>query len=334
MTTRYVEVNNLNKKFATRAVLQQLNLQIAAGEIVAILGENGAGKTTLLNILLGLVPADSGEVLLFGQPVSAFGQSMALRGQIGVMLQQASLPGNLTVQEHLQLFSCYYPDPHPLPELVKRCGLAEILKQPFASLSGGQKQAVLFALAIIGKPALLFLDEPTVGLDVAARQAFWQQIRQAKADGISVILTTHYLEEADQLASRILVLKQGRFIADGSPAALKALSQTKQIHCSTHIASALISSWPEVQQVLKVSAAMSSPGTGTDVETNTDPTPQPNNTIPCAELRQQLQIHSRQPEQTLRRLLALDEQLTDLTVSSVSLEQAFLQLTQLQEHSA
>lgn len=326
MTTPYIAITNLNKKFKQHQVLNQLNLTINAGEIVAILGENGAGKTTLLNIMLGLLPADSGEVQLFGYPVSALQQSMALRANIGVMLQQASLPGNLTVMEHLQLFSCYYPNPTPLPELIQSCGLSEITGQRFSSLSGGQKQAVLFALAIVGKPALLFLDEPTVGLDVGARQAFWQHIRQAKAAGISVVLTTHYLEEADQLASRILVLKQGRFVADGSPAQLKAFSQTRQICCSTRLSATLIRSWPEVQKVLSMPSA--------DHPTN------PTNPTNPSELQHnpmavpQLQIHSSQPEQTLRRLLALDEQLADLTVSGVSLEQAFLQLTQPQEHSA
>ena len=332
MNTPYISIRNLNKKFSARPVLQQLNLQIAAGEIVAILGENGAGKTTLLNILLGLLPADSGEVLLFGQPVSALRQSMALRGAIGVMLQQASLPGNLTVQEHLQLFSCYYPEPYALPALIERCGLTNILKQPFAALSGGQKQAVLFALALIGKPALLFLDEPTVGLDVAARQAFWQHIRQAKADGISVILTTHYLEEADQLASRILVLKNGQFIADGSPAALKAYSQTKHIQCCTRVGVPLIRSWPEVQQVVLLSTASTCEDSAEDPSTAVPLTQDGHFTPSC--VAQSLQIHSSLPEQTLRRLLALDEQLSELSVSSASLEQAFLQLTQLQERRA
>jgi len=318
MTTPYINIRNLTKKFAQHPVLNQLDLTINAGEIVAILGENGAGKTTLLNLMLGLMPADSGEIQLFGQPASALQQSMALRANIGVMLQQASLPGNLTVLEHLELFSCYYPNPRPLPELIQSCGLSDIVQQRFASLSGGQKQAVLFALAIIGKPVLLFLDEPTVGLDVAARQAFWQQIRQAKADGISVVLTTHYLEEADQLASRILVLKNGHFIADGSPAQLKAFGLTRQICCCTRLSQTLISSWPEVQRVAQLEGQ---PAAQLDTPKN-------------AASGQQLQIHSRQPEQTLRRLLALDEQLADLTVSGVSLEQAFLQLTQAQEHSA
>lgn len=327
MNMPYIEITDLNKKFAQHQVLKQLNLTINAGEIVAILGENGAGKTTLLNILLGLQPADSGEVRLFGQPASALQQSMALRANIGVMLQQASLPGNLTVLEHLQLFSCYYPNPTPLPELIERCGLSDITAQRFSSLSGGQKQAVLFALAIVGKPALLFLDEPTVGLDVSARQAFWQHIRQAKAAGISVVLTTHYLEEADQLATRILVLKNGHFVADGSPAQLKAFSTTRQLSCSTRLSPTLISSWSEVQKVLSLPIP---PQHGQQTEVSVNPPDLPPNTLAV----QQLQIHSSQPEQTLRRLLALDEQLSDLTVSSVSLEQAFLHLTASKEHSA
>lgn len=333
MNMPYIDITDLNKKFAQHQVLKQLNLTINAGEIVAILGENGAGKTTLLNIMLGLLSADSGEVRLFGHPASALQQSMALRANIGVMLQQASLPGNLTVLEHLQLFSCYYPNPTPLPELIKSCGLSDITTQKFSALSGGQKQAVLFALAIVGKPTLLFLDEPTVGLDVAARQAFWHHIRQAKAAGISVVLTTHYLEEADQLATRILVLKHGNFIADGSPAQLKAFQQTRQLCCSTRISATLISSWPEVQKVLSFAL---------DTQNATRHTTQPLTAIPANPMdlprntttMQQLQIHSSQPEQTLRRLLALDEQLSDLTVSSVSLEQAFLHLTTSKEHSA
>lgn len=329
MTTPYISIQNLEKSFNQHPVLQQIDLQINAGEIVAILGENGAGKTTLLKILLGLLPADNGEVRLFGHPVSALQHSMALRANIGVMLQQASLPGNLTVMEHLQLFSCYYPNPRPLPELIQSCGLSDYVQQQFSSLSGGQKQAVLFALAILGRPALLFLDEPTVGLDVAARQALWQQIRQAKADGISVILTTHYLDEADQLASRILVLKQGRFIADGSPTALKAFSNIRQIHCRTRIPSALILSWPEVQQVEQERPApLAQPFSDATAPTAIQPE------TSLAQKQTSLQIHSSQPEQTLRRLLALDDTLSDLTVQSVSLEQAFLQLTQSQERSA
>lgn len=316
-----VDISQLSKSYAKTPVLQQLDLQIYPGEVLAILGENGAGKTTLLKIILGLTPADQGEVLLFGQAVTALAHNLPLRGRIGVMMQQSSLPASLTVLEHLQLFSSYYPNPVPLPELIADCGLGALLSQKFGQLSGGQQQAVLFALAMIGRPELLFLDEPTTGLDVAARQAFWQQIRHAANKGLCVVLTTHYLEEADQLASRILVLQQGRFIADTTPAGLKMAHRGKQIVCRTQLTAELIASWPEVCQCEVIAPAMA------ELEV---PPPQ----LPTAALVRQICLHSTSAEQTLRRLLAADAEVADLTVSSVSLEQAFLTLTQTKEHAA
>ena len=301
----YIEVSQLSKTYGNHLVLDQLDFRLESGEIVAILGANGAGKTTFLQALLGMLRPDQGQIQLFGQPVSALKQQMSLRGKIGVMLQQASLPGNLTGREHLQLFSAYYPAPMPTADLITNFGLASSIDQRFSTLSGGQQQSLLFALAMVGNPQLLFLDEPTVGLDVTARQAFWQHIRAAAAAGISVILTTHYLEEADQLASRILVLKDGHFIADASPTALKAQSLLRRIDCHTSLDSALVASWPYVRQVEVIGANPSADGEG----------------------RQRLLIDSEQPEQTLRQLLALDLALSQLSVQPLSLEHAFLQLT-------
>ena len=301
----YIEVSQLSKTYGNHLVLDQLDFRLESGEIVAILGANGAGKTTFLQTLLGMLRPDQGQIQLFGQPVSALKQQMSLRGKIGVMLQQASLPGNLTGREHLQLFSAYYPAPMPTADLIANFGLASFIDQRFSTLSGGQQQSLLFALAMVGKPQLLFLDEPTVGLDVTARQAFWQHIRAAAAAGISVILTTHYLEEADQLASRILVLKDGHFIADASPTALKAQSLLRRIDCHTSLDSALVASWPYVRQVEVIGANPSADGEGS----------------------QRLLIDSEQPEQTLRQLLALDLALSQLSVQPLSLEHAFLQLT-------
>ena len=301
----YIEVSQLSKTYGNHLVLDQLDFRLESGEIVAILGANGAGKTTFLQTLLGMLRPDQGQIQLFGQPVSALKQQMSLRGKIGVMLQQASLPGNLTGREHLQLFSAYYPAPMPTADLIANFGLASFIDQRFSTLSGGQQQSLLFALAMVGKPQLLFLDEPTVGLDVTARQAFWQHIRAAAAAGISVILTTHYLEEADQLASRILVLKDGHFIADASPTALKAQSLLRRIDCHTSLDSALVASWPHVRQVEVIGANPSADGEGS----------------------QRLLIDSEQPEQTLRQLLALDLALSQLSVQPLSLEHAFLQLT-------
>lgn len=301
----YIEVSQLSKTYGNHLVLDQLDFRLESGEIVAILGANGAGKTTFLQTLLGMLRPDQGQIQLFGQPVGALKQQMSLRGKIGVMLQQASLPGNLTGREHLQLFSAYYPAPMPTADLIANFGLASFIDQRFSTLSGGQQQSLLFALAMVGKPQLLFLDEPTVGLDVTARQAFWQHIRAAAAAGISVILTTHYLEEADQLASRILVLKDGHFIADASPSALKAQSLLRRIDCHTSLDSALVASWPYVRQVEVIGANPSADGEGS----------------------QRLLIDSEQPEQTLRQLLALDLALSQLSVQPLSLEHAFLQLT-------
>lgn len=301
----YIEVSQLSKTYGNHLVLDQLDFRLESGEIVAILGANGAGKTTFLQTLLGMLRPDQGQIQLFGQPVSALKQQMSLRGKIGVMLQQASLPGNLTGREHLQLFSAYYPAPMPTADLIANFGLASFIDQRFSTLSGGQQQSLLFALAMVGKPQLLFLDEPTVGLDVTARQAFWQHIRAAAAAGISVILTTHYLEEADQLASRILVLKDGHFIADASPTELKAQTLLRRIDCHTSLDSALVASWPYVRQVEAIGANPSADGEGS----------------------QRLLIDSEQPEQTLRQLLALDLALSQLSVQPLSLEHAFLQLT-------
>jgi ABC-2 type transport system ATP-binding protein len=298
----FIEVSQITKSYGSHQVLDQLDFRLMPGEIVAILGANGAGKTTFLQTMLGMVRPDQGQIQLFGQPVSALKQQMALRGKIGVMLQQASLPANLTGREHLQLFSAYYPAPMALTDIIEQFGLASFIDQRFSTLSGGQQQSLLFALAMIGKPQLLFLDEPTVGLDVSARQAFWQHIRAAAAAGISVILTTHYLEEADQLASRIVVLKDGRFIADASPTALKAQNLLRRIDCHTALPSELVASWPHVHHVQAMQIA--------------------NETA-----RQRLLIDSEQPEHTLRQLLALDQSLSQLAVQPLSLEQTFLQLT-------
>lgn len=286
---------------AEAAVLEQLNANFYAGEVVAILGANGAGKTTLIQLMLGLLPLQQGELRVLDAPVHQLSQDSRRRAMLGVMMQNAVLPANLTVAEHLQLASHYHSEPADWQELAELCLLGDILDRRYSALSGGQKQSLQLAMALLGNPQILFLDEPTAGLDVQARQLLWQQIRQAAARGVLVMLTTHYLEEADQLASRIVLLKDGHFIADCSPSALKQQQQHKQIRCQSQVPLALVQSWPEVQQ---------------------------------AQLQQPwLCIDSAQVETTLQRLFALDPKLSELTVSAPSLEHAFLQLTS-QEHVA
>lgn len=308
---------------AEAPVLRSVSADFHAGEVVAILGANGAGKTTLIQLMLGLLPLQQGELRVLDAPVRQLPLDSRRRAMLGVMMQNAVLPANLTVAEHLQLASHYHSAPTDWLELAELCLLGEILDRRYSALSGGQKQSLQLAMALLGQPRILFLDEPTAGLDVQARQLLWQQIRQAAARGVLVILTTHYLEEADQLASRIVLLKDGHFIADCSPAALKAQQQHKQIRCACQVSPEVIQSWPEV---LRVQAAAAHSLVGSQ---SADLAP----LATATQFAAQLHIDSQQVEQTLQRLFALDPKLSDLTVSAMSLEQAFLHLTS-QEHAA
>src|SRR5271166_2777184 len=200
---------NLTKSYGTIVALRNLNLEVRAGELLALLGPNGAGKTTLVRMLLGLARPDTGSVSVFG----ADPHQGHVQPRLGAMLQVGRVPETLRVREHIDLFSSYYPSPLPLRETFQIAGIEDIKDRPFGELSGGQKQRVLFGIAICGNPDLLFLDEPTVGLDVEARRLMWSQIRTLIARGKTVLLTTHYLNEADALADRILVLQQGSIVA-------------------------------------------------------------------------------------------------------------------------
>ena len=212
------ELRGVTKRYGAVEALRGINLQIEPGELVALLGPNGAGKTTAVRILLGLAAPTSGRAAIFGHPPA----SREAKLRRGALLQVAKVPETLRVREHIELFSSYYERPLPIQETLAAAGLKGIENKLFGDLSGGQKQRVLFALAICGNPALLFLDEPTVGLDVEARRGLWTRIRDFVAQGGSVLLTTHYLDEADALARRIVVLNQGRIVAEGTPAAIKA----------------------------------------------------------------------------------------------------------------
>jgi ABC-2 type transport system ATP-binding protein len=213
------ELQNVVKNYGEVAALRGVSLTIEPGELVAVLGPNGAGKTTAVRILLGLVAQTSGKAAIFGHTPG----SHAAKLRRGAMLQVARVPETIRVCEHIELFSSYYPKPLKFEETIAAAGLGGVERRLFGELSGGQKQRVLFALAICGNPDLLFLDEPTVGLDVEARRGLWKHIREFVARGGSVLLTTHYLEEADALANRIAVIDRGRIVAEGSPAEVKRL---------------------------------------------------------------------------------------------------------------
>ena len=198
--------------------LDNLSLHLRRGEIVALLGPNGAGKSTAVKLMLGLTAPTSGSVRIFG----ADPRDPAARTRTGAMLQVGRAPHMLRVREHITMFRSYYPNPMPYADIVKAAGLEGIEDRMFGQLSGGQKQRMLFALALAGDPDLIFLDEPTVGLDIEARRGLWAQIRALAARGKTVLLTTHYLEEADALAHRIIVINKGRVICEGTPAEVKS----------------------------------------------------------------------------------------------------------------
>jgi ABC-2 type transport system ATP-binding protein len=212
------ELRGVTKRYGAVEALGGVDLTMNAGEVVALLGPNGAGKTTAVRILLGLAQPTSGRASVFGHAPG----SQQARLRRGAVLQVAKVPETLKVREHVELFSSYYPNPLPVGESIAAAGLGGLENRLFGELSGGQKQRVLFALAICGNPDLLFLDEPTVGLDVEARRALWDRIRAFVGRGGSVLLTTHYLEEARVLANRVAVIRRGLIIAEGTPAQIMA----------------------------------------------------------------------------------------------------------------
>jgi ABC-2 type transport system ATP-binding protein len=223
-----VEVADLVKSYGTRRAVDGLSLTVARGEVLALLGPNGAGKTTTVEICEGFRRPDAGEVRVLGyDPVR---EATALKPLVGVMLQDGvgGYPG-ARAGELLALFAAYARRPHDPAALLDRMGLGDAARTPVRRLSGGQKQRLSLALALVGRPALVFLDEPTAGLDPQARRATWELIRQLRADGLSVVLTTHFLDEAEELSDRVVVIDSGRLVASGSPAELTKSGAEGQI---------------------------------------------------------------------------------------------------------
>ena len=218
------QLEGVTKRFGQTTALDNVTLEIRRGELLALLGPNGAGKTSAVRLLLGLSSPGSGTVSVFGGDP----REDAFRARTGVMLQTSRVPDTLRVREHIALFSSYYRNPLPLADVLRIARLEALEKRLFGKLSGGEKQRVLFALAICGNPDLLVLDEPTVGLDVVARRAFWNEIRRLREMGRTILLTTHYLAEADALADRIVVIDHGRVIAEGSPSQIKGSSTLEE----------------------------------------------------------------------------------------------------------
>ncbi|MGH8290119.1 MAG: ATP-binding cassette domain-containing protein [Steroidobacteraceae bacterium] len=279
------------KRYGKTEALRGFDLTLRRGEVVALLGPNGAGKTTAVRLLLGLISPDAGRVGVLGRDPRAAGA----RTRIGAMLQIARVPEALSVREHIDLFRSYYPRPLPATEVIRRAGLADIQNRRFGQLSGGQKQRALFGLAICGDPDLVFLDEPTVGMDLQSRRQLWEEVRRLAAAGKSVLLTTHYLEEADTLANRIVVIDKGRLLCEGTPAEIKHGVSGRRIRCVTRLDPDFLRNIPSVVSVRRD--------------------------------REAVVVLAESPEQVLRRMLREDESLQGLEVSAAPLEDAFLALT-------
>jgi ABC-2 type transport system ATP-binding protein len=215
----------VRRSYGATVALDGVDFRIAPGETVALLGPNGAGKSTAISLMLGLIEPDGGTVQVLGQDARA-----AVRGgRVGAMLQESGLPILTRVGELVELIRRLSPRPMPADEIVRRAGLAGLVDRRTESLSGGEAQRVRFAMSIAGDPDLLFLDEPTVAMDVETRRAFWADMRAFAAEGRTILFATHYLEEADQVADRIVVLDHGRIVADGSAAEIKAGARTRRV---------------------------------------------------------------------------------------------------------
>jgi len=213
-----IEVRGLRKAYGDVEALRGLDLEVREGEVLAFLGPNGAGKTTAVEILEGFRERDAGELSVLGEDPARAGR--AWRARIGVVLQESEPPGLLTVREALELFAGYFPHPLDVDETIARVGLVPQADQRAGKLSGGQKRRLDVAMALVGDPELLFLDEPTTGFDPAARREAWEVIASLSALGKTILLTTHYLEEAERLADRVAVVKDGVIVAAGTPAEL------------------------------------------------------------------------------------------------------------------
>jgi ABC-2 type transport system ATP-binding protein len=214
-----VQVHNLVKRYGGRPVVDGLSFSVETGEVFALLGPNGAGKTTTVEILEGYRKADAGTVRVLGLDPSR--QGADLKPLIGLMLQQGGLFPQITALEALRLFAAFYPESEDPELLLDQLQLREVAKTRFRQLSGGQKQRLSLGLALIGKPRLVFLDEPTAAMDPQARRSTWNIIRSLRSRGTTVLLTTHFMDEAEQLASRVAIVDHGRLVALDTPAGLR-----------------------------------------------------------------------------------------------------------------
>ncbi|MFC8147177.1 ABC transporter ATP-binding protein [Streptomyces paradoxus] len=296
-TAPVVEFNQVSKAYDAVRAVDGLTLGLSPGQTVALLGPNGAGKSTTLDLLLGLKRPDSGTVRLFGtSPRDAI-----VAGRVGAMLQSGGLMDEVTVAELVRLACDLHPKPYRPSEVLARAGVAQIADRKVDKLSGGQAQRVRFALATAGDSDLIVLDEPTTGMDVTTRQAFWATMREQADQGRTVLFATHYLEEADAVADRVLVLHRGRLLADGTAAEIKAKAGARRVSF-------------DVEGALDEPALRALPFlTGIDISGRT------------------VRIQSSDADATVHALYGLGVHPRNLEVAGLGLEQAFVAITTAEE---
>ncbi|WP_375547557.1 ABC transporter ATP-binding protein [Oceanicaulis alexandrii] len=286
-----LQASALTRRYGRKTALDAVDMSVSGAGVLALLGPNGAGKTTFVQTALGLVRPSSGALHVFGAKPG----DRAIKTRIGVMMQDTDLAHTLTGRELLELFASYYPNPANLDALIERCALTDFIKRRYGQLSGGQKRRIQFALSLVGQPDLLFLDEPTTGLDIEARRALWAIVRDVAAQGTLVVLTTHYLEEADALADRVVVLQSGRIIADDTADGLRTRMGGAVISCVTSLSDEALNALPGL-------IAMTRSG-------------------------RKVRVQVSDSVAFLKALLNADPALSDLSVAQPTLEDAFEALT-------
>ena len=291
MSQPLASLNAAVKRFGKVTALDGFDLQVQRGELLALLGPNGAGKSTAISLLLGLQRPDSGVVELFGEDP----QELDARRRIGIMMQEVMLSPVMRPRELIEQVTNYYPSPYDAAAVIKRLKIEDLAERRYKDLSGGQKRQVQFAMAICGRPELLFLDEPTVGLDVNARAALWQVVRELVHEGASIVLTTHYIEEAEALADRVAVMAHGKVVAGGTVDEIRNYVSRKSVTFRSALPLEQMREWPNVLEIDSSSGRIT--------------------------------IVTQNAESVLRTLLAADPEVRDVEVKRAGLAEAFAEIT-------
>jgi len=299
MTEILARALGASRRYGDVVALDNVDLDVPAGSMIGLLGPNGAGKSTLLNLLVGLRRPTSGSVELFGGPPL----DASRRQGLGMTPQQTGLPPTLRVNEVVDFVAAHYPDPMPVDEVLAQFGLADKARKQTGALSGGQQRRLAVALAFVGRPRLVVLDEPTTGLDVGARRTLWDAIRTFHADGGTVLLTSHYLEEIEALAQRVVVLGGGKVLADGSVTEIRG-----------QLARSTVSFRADAPDVSKLNALPGAVAYRRDGERHV--------------------LQAADADELVRQLVISGMELHDLEVRAASLEEAFLALTTTEKTGA